>query len=492
MKFSELLAAAGLRPRSLTGQAEVTRVLADSRHVEAGSCFVAVRGTTADGHCYVPAAVAGGCAAIVCEDASVACPNVACAVVDDSREAVGRLAQALRGWPARKLTKIAVTGTNGKSTVTYLLRAVLEAAGHPTALLGTIDYQTGRRCLPAATTTPDPIVLAELTEEIVASGRTHLVLEASSHALDQRRLGGLEFRVGIFTNLSGDHIDYHHTVEEYLAAKRRLFTGLAPDAAAVANRDDARAAEMVAKIAAPVTWYGLDAPADVRGRIERLDLAGARFEVLWRDRRVSVATPLIGRHNVANCLAALAACAPLGLDLADAAEAIGTVRRIPGRLERVPTGAPYEVFVDYAHTDDALRNVLASLKQVRADDARVIVVFGCGGNRDRTKRPRMARVAQKLAERIVITSDNPRSEEPQAIIDEIVAGLNGSGRRKADIEADRRTAIGLAIDQARPGDIVLIAGKGHETYQILGDRRIDFDDVKEAEQAIRRREGAPA
>lgn len=491
MKFSELLAAAGLEPRSVTGQAEVTSVVADSRCAEAGSCFVAVRGTTADGHRYIQAAAAGGCAAVVCERPPRLPESVACAVVDDSRGAVSRLAQAIRGWPARKLVKIAVTGTNGKSTVAHLIRTVLEAAGLSTGLLGTIDYQTGRRCVPASTTTPDPIVLAELTEEMVASGRTHLVMEASSHALDQRRMAGLDFRVGVFTNLSGDHMDYHGTPAEYLAAKRRLFTGLAPDAAAVANRDDRSAAEMVEHIAAPVTWFGLDSPADLRGRIDRIDLTGSRFRMLCGDRQVPTATALIGRHNVSNCLAAAAACSVLGIDLPRAAEALGTVERIPGRLERVRVPAPYQVFVDYAHTDDALENVLTSLRQVKADEARLIVAFGCGGDRDRTKRPRMARVAQKLADRIVVTSDNPRSEDPHAIIAQIVSGLSAAGRQKADVEADRRTAIGIAVDQADPADVVLIAGKGHETYQILGDRRIDFDDVQEAAEAIRRREGIP-
>ena len=487
MRFSQLLESAGLAARRRGGDPEVTHVVADSRRVGVGSCYVAIRGTAVDGHGYIPAAVEADAAAIVCEDDSAAGAAGAVAVVADTREAVGRLAQAIRGWPGREMVNIGVTGTNGKTTVTYLIAAILESAGFAPAVMGTIQYQTGRRAVPASTTTPDPIEMADLAAEMLSSGRTHLVMEASSHALDQRRTSGLEFQVAVFTNLTGDHMDYHKTVEHYLASKRRLFEGLSGESVAVVNRDDPAGEKMVRDTAAVVRWYGLSAASDLRGRVDRIDPGGTAFALIEGDREVPVATPLIGRHNVMNCLAAAAACRAVGIELDRIAAALATVHRIPGRLERVPGDAPYEVFVDYAHTDDALRNVLESLLPIRRN-GRVTVVFGCGGDRDRSKRPRMARVAADLADRIVVTSDNPRTERPAAIIDEIIAGLDEAGRRKTDIEPDRRRAIGMAIDQAGPGDVVLIAGKGHEAYQIIGDQRIEFDDVTVAAEAIRRRE----
>ena len=488
MRFSMLLKSAGISPRHCRGEAEVTSVAVDSRQCQAGACFVAVRGWADDGHRYIPAAVSAGSSAVVCEDASTVPPEVAFAAVDDAREALGRLAQAIRGWPARALTSIAITGTNGKTTVAHLIREALAAAGHSPALLGTIRYETALRSVPAVTTTPDPVSLAEMTAEMVAGGQTHLVMEVSSHALDQRRTAGLDFRVAVFTNLSGDHLDYHKTMDRYLAAKRLLFEGLSPDATAVVNRDDDNnVGEAMAKATrAKVLWYGLSPAADLRARIREIDATGTRFDVICGAQEIPVATPLIGRHNVFNWLAAAGACTALGMDLSAVAPALERVAKIRGRLERVDSPAPYQVFVDYAHTDHALANVLSSFVAVKG--GRVIVVFGCGGERDRTKRPRMARVAEQLADRIVVTSDNPRNEDPQAIIDEIVAGLGEAGRAKADIEPDRRAAIGLAISQAREGDVVLIAGKGHEPYQILGDRRVQFDDVEVAEEMMRRRE----
>jgi len=487
MRFADLLRAAGLEPLSIQGDADVTDVVADSRRCRAGSCFVAVRGTEADGHQYVQTAVAGGACAVVGERAPSADVG-AWAVVQDTHLAVGRLAQAIRGWPARKLTCVGITGTNGKSTVAHLVRAVLEAAGHSTGLLGTIAYETGRRKVPAGTTTPDPIALAELTGEMVAEGRTHLVMEVSSHALDQRRTAGLELQVGIFTNLSGDHLDYHHTMDEYLAAKRRLFEQLGAEATAVINRDDAAGEQMAAATGGRVCWYGLSPAADLWARIDRIDAAGTDFTLACGERRVTARTRLIGRHNVYNCLAAAGACVALGVELDAIAEALGTVDCVPGRLQRVEADAPFEVFVDYAHTDDALANVLSALRPVTR--GRLIVVFGCGGDRDRTKRPRMARVAEELADEVVVTSDNPRREEPGAIIDEILAGMSETGRRAASVEPDRRTAIGLAVGLARAADVVLIAGKGHESYQILGEKRVHFDDVEEAAAAIVGREAS--
>ncbi|MGC9454354.1 MAG: UDP-N-acetylmuramoyl-L-alanyl-D-glutamate--2,6-diaminopimelate ligase [Phycisphaerae bacterium] len=489
MRFSELLSKADLSPLRVRGDAEVTGVVSDSRHSDTGRCFVAVRGTRQDGHRHIGSAVEAGASAVVCEDDSNVPPSVACAVVENSRVAAGRLAQAIRGWPVRKLDVVAVTGTNGKTTVTHLLRNVLSQAGAKPALLGTISYQTGARQEAANVTTPPAMELAEMTAEMVANGRTHLVMEVSSHALDQDRTAGLEPKVGVFTNLSGDHLDYHRTMDAYRAAKRRLFEQLSPEAAAVINRDDPAGEELAAATSAGVWWYGLSPAADVRARIDEIDADGSRFTLITPDGSCEIRTPLIGRHNVYNAVAAATGALALGVKLQTIAEALEKVDRVPGRLERVDVPAPYQVFVDYAHTDDALRNVLGALRPVTR--GRLIVVFGCGGDRDRSKRPRMARVAESLADYIVITSDNPRSEKPDAIIEEIVSGLSQAGRERAVVEPDRRRAIGRAVGSASAGDIVVIAGKGHEKVQIVGDDRIEFDDVREAARAMRQRESRP-
>ncbi|MFW6065558.1 MAG: UDP-N-acetylmuramoyl-L-alanyl-D-glutamate--2,6-diaminopimelate ligase [Planctomycetota bacterium] len=486
MLFSKLLSTAGLSPLRRRGDVEVTEVVTDSRRVRQDGCFVAVRGTQQDGHAHIGSAVKAGAAAVVCEDDAEVPASVACAVVDNTHIAAGRLAQAIRGWPVRKLDVVAVTGTNGKTTVTHLLRGILSAAGAKPALLGTISYQTGARSAAASVTTPSPIELAEMAEEMVANGRTHLVMEVSSHALDQDRTAGLEPKVAVFTNLSGDHLDYHRTMESYLAAKRRLFEQLPPHAFAVINRDDAWGEEFATATRADVWWYGLSPAADVRARIDEIEAAGSRFTLIARDARAEVSTPLIGRHNVYNAVAAATAAMALGVNIETIASALKEVDRVPGRLERVEVAAPYQVFVDYAHTDDALENVLGALRPVTR--GRLIVVFGCGGDRDRSKRPRMARVAESLADYMVITSDNPRSEKPEAIIEEIVAGLSSEGKEQSAIEPDRGEAIRRAVESASAGDVVVIAGKGHEKTQIIGDERIEFDDVQEAARAVRRRE----
>jgi len=486
MLLSQLLASAGLSAAARNGDAEIADVQLDSRRCGAGSCFVALPGRRDDGHKYVGQAIAAGASAVLCQDASAVGQPVAFAVVSDTHAAVGPLAQAIHGWPARRLICIGVTGTNGKTTVAHMARSILDAAGHKSALLGTISYETGRRSSPAVTTTPDPVGLAEMTAEMVEAGRTHLVMEVSSHALDQGRTAGIDFAVAVYTNLSGDHLDYHGDMDNYLAAKLRLFQRLGPEARAIINRDDEYAEAFARATKAQVTWYGLSDAADVKAKIESIGAAGSRFTLSCGRQEVCVATPMIGRHNVQNCLAAAGACTAVGVNLPTVAAALSRLEAVPGRLQPVPAEAPFRAFVDYAHTDDALQNVLSSLKPIV--EGRIIVVFGCGGDRDRSKRPRMARVAEELADRIVITSDNPRSEDPSLIIDQIVAGLSSAGRQKADVEPDRRAAIAMAVAQARPGDVVLIAGKGHETYQVVGEERLDFDDVKAAQEIIRRRE----
>ncbi|MBN1942276.1 MAG: UDP-N-acetylmuramoyl-L-alanyl-D-glutamate--2,6-diaminopimelate ligase [Phycisphaerae bacterium] len=484
MRFSVLLAESGVQPRVFRSDANVSDVSADSRRCAHGTCFVALRGAHQDGHEFIPAALRAGASAVVCQDPAVL-PHrskAALAVVDDTHDALGRLAQALQGWPSQQLTNIAVTGTNGKSTVTHLIREILRHTGRKVGLLGTVAYETPLRIVPATMTTPDPVTLAKLCTNMVADGATHLVMEASSHALDQKRTAGMDFAVGVFTNLTGDHLDYHGTMESYLAAKRLLFEGLSSRALAVINRDDPHADAIANATRARVFWYGLSPLADLQGRIGKIDAEGTTFDLLWHDQTVTVRTPLIGRHNVFNSLAAAGACLSLGVKIDDVAAALETIRNVPGRLQRVPTERNISVFVDYAHTDDALRNVLSALRPITS--GRILVVFGCGGDRDATKRPRMARVAQELADRIIITSDNPRTENPEKIIDEILAGLDDRGRAVCHIDSDRRRAIANAICQARDGDVVLIAGKGHETYQVIGEEKIHFDDVEAATECL--------
>jgi UDP-N-acetylmuramoyl-L-alanyl-D-glutamate--2,6-diaminopimelate ligase len=321
--------------------------------------------------------------------------------------------------------------------------------------------------------------------DMVAAGATHMVMEVSSHALSQHRTAGLNFAVAAFTNLSGDHLDYHGTMEQYLAAKRVLFEGLGGEAVAVLNRDDAASASLAGATKGKVVWYGIyqeggarkgTSVTDLIGRIERIDSTGTRFDLIWKGQAEKVRSGLIGRHNVSNCLAAAATCLSLGLELDVVAEALSQPIQVPGRFQRVPSAAPFEVLVDYAHTDDALDNALGALRPLTK--GKLIALFGCGGDRDRTKRPRMARIAQKWADRIVLTSDNPRTEDPQRIIDEILAGFDASGRAKLQVQPDRRCALALALEQAGEGDVVVLAGKGHEDYQILGTQKVHFDDAE--------------
>jgi UDP-N-acetylmuramoyl-L-alanyl-D-glutamate--2,6-diaminopimelate ligase len=489
MQFDELLTASGLGAECPAGQAEITAVVYDSREARQGACFVAVRGWKNDGHDFIGAAVEAGCSAIVCEDAAGVPDSLPHVLVDNTHIALGLLAQGFEGNPAGKLVNVGVTGTNGKTTVAHLIYNILEATGHETALLGTIEYKTGHRSVEANATTPDPLTLAGATSEMVRAGRTHLVMEVSSHALDQDRTAGINFRVGVFTNISGDHFDYHKTMENYVGAKRRLFESLAPGAVAVINRADDYAEEMARaaeQSGAKVCFYGLDSECDCSGRIVSMDDSGACFNVSTGGGEIEIRTPLIGRHNVMNSLAAAAACEALGVDLAAIGAALALSPVVPGRLEPVGGCSDYRVFVDYAHTDDALDNVLSALNKIKR--GRLIVVFGCGGDRDRTKRARMGEVAGRLADRVIITSDNPRSEEPQAIIDEVLSGVGGENVNRCEVCIDRREAIAMAIGQAEIGDIVLLAGKGHETYQETDQKRIEFSDVQVAAEIIRNRE----
>jgi UDP-N-acetylmuramoyl-L-alanyl-D-glutamate--2,6-diaminopimelate ligase len=465
-----------------------TAVQIDSRRVRAGDVFVAIRGPNCDGHDFIGQAVASGAKYIVYQsdrsipDLSGPAGKPVFVAVEHPAIAAGRLAQAAKGNPGAQLTNLAVTGTNGKTTITFLVRSCVEAVGSKCGLMGTVVYDTGSGVTSSSLTTPDCLTIADAQRQMVDGGAKYMVIEASSHALSQDRLAGVNFKAAAFTNLTGDHLDYHKTKENYLAAKTRLFTALTPDATAVLNRQ-ARESESIAQATkAHICWYAVDEPADLSARIESMTVEGTKFTLEYGGRRARVKTPLLGRYNVANHLAAAGLCLGAGLDLETVAAGLSSLKGVPGRLEKVSSNGDFAVLVDYAHTDDALQNVLTTLKPLC--QGRLITVFGCGGDRDKTKRPRMAAVVERLADVIFVTSDNPRTEKPEAVINDIMVGFRNPTSERLVVEPDRRKAIELAIEAAHPDDIVLLAGKGHETYQIIGDKRLDFSDKDIARQCL--------
>ncbi len=482
MTMDELLALV-----SSNGQ---TAVRIDSRRVQAGDVFVAIRGPNCDGHDFIGPAVASGAKYIVCErghtipEPSGPAGKPVLVRVESPAVAAGRLAQAAQGNPAAQLTNLAVTGTNGKTTITFLVRSCIETAGSKCGLMGTVVYDTGSGTTSSSLTTPDCLTIADAQRKMVEGGARYMVIEASSHALSQDRLAGVNFQAAAFTNLTGDHLDYHKTKEHYLAAKTRLFTALAPEAIAVLNKQVAESEPIARTTKARVCWYAVDEPADLSARIESMTVEGTKFTLEYQGRKERVKTPLLGRYNVSNHLAAAGLCLGAGLDLTTVASGLSSLKGVPGRLEKVSSNGEFAVLVDYAHTDDALQNVLTTLKPLCR--GRLITVFGCGGDRDKTKRPRMAAVVERLADVVFVTSDNPRTEKPEAIIDDIMVGFRDLSAERVTVEPDRRKAIELAIGTARPDDIVLLAGKGHETYQILGDKKFDFSDKDIARQCLTR------
>ena len=462
-------------------------VRTDSRLVQKGDVFVAVKGTEFDGHDFIDKAIANGAKYIVCQkrkDPSRSNTSHEWITVDDSTQAAAILAQAVHGNPASQLTNLAVTGTKGKTTVAFLVRSCVEQAGHKCGLIGTVIYDTcSGRSYPALLTTPDYLEIAAKQEEMVRNGATYMVIEASSHALSQNRLAQVPFKAAAFTNLAGDHMDYHKTKEDYLAAKTRLFSALTPDAAAVLNKQSPEARQIAGKTGAKILWYGVDQKADVAAHVQSMGTSETVFVLEYAGHSLTVKTPLLGLYNVSNCLAAAGLCLAAGLDLDTVAAGLSALKGIPGRLEKIDGGSFY-VIIDYAHTDDALKNVLSTLKPLCKGKLRV--VFGCGGDRDKTKRPRMAKVAEELGDVVIVTSDNPRTENADGIIRDVVAGFQNIDTKI--IEPDRKRAIELAIQAAEKDDIVVLAGKGHEDYQIIGKQKFHFSDKEIAEECIRRRQ----
>ncbi len=519
----------------------------DSRQVTQGSVFVAIRGTNVDGHNYIPQAIKRGARVIVAQNnanipeilantpsTSTNTPSTAdgtgsksskvrLITVQDTSLVLAELAQAANGYPDKQLCCLGVTGTNGKTTVAWLTRAILnahdaanndDAKSTPTeqpkprcGLIGTINYDLGYETISADNTTPDAVRLASMMRKMCDNGLNTVIMECSSHALAQNRTAGINFNAAAFTNLTGDHLDYHKTQEAYLAAKKKLFESLNTNAIVILNAHDTASYEIARGCKANIWYYGirddivnssvetdrelshreLSSQNDkcrltISAQVEQMGLRGCRFELDILGQKRMVSCPLIGRHNISNVLAAAGLAKAAGVDIDTIVRAVGVFSGVPGRLERIDCGQDYFVFVDYAHTDDALAHVLQTLKALAR--GRLILVFGCGGQRDRTKRPRMARVAQQYANIIVVTNDNPRNEDPLEIIADIRKGFSHKGRDKVAEIPDRRKAIIYALQQAGKNDTVLIAGKGHETYQLVGDKVLHFDDREVVRETI--------
>jgi len=472
--------------------ATVSGVTHDSRAVTPGGCFVAVPGFKQDGRRYIADALGRGAALIVAQGADpLGAGDTARVLVPSTREALARLADAYHRHPSGALALVGITGTSGKTTTAFLVEALLRGAGHRTGLIGTIEYRIGDAREAAGQTTPEAVEVQALLARMRDAGVTAAAMEVSSHALSLSRVDGIDFDVAVFTNLSQDHLDFHRTMDEYRRAKTRLFALLAasgkPRRAAVINADDPAGASMVEGLSVRTLRYALRAAADVRPRHVTSDAGGIRLEAETPAGRVAVASRMVGEHNAMNLLAAIAVGVALDVAPARIGEALSAVAVVPGRFERVEAGQPFLVVVDYAHKPDALEHVLRTGRKLVTGAGRLGVVFGCGGDRDRGKRPMMGEIAVRLADRTWVTSDNPRTERPEAIIDEILAGIgaraDAHGARHVAI-ADRRAAIRDAIGWARPGDVLVIAGKGHETYQIVGADVLPFDDRKVARQVL--------
>ena len=490
MILSELVKIAGLGELQLVVDPEITGIHADSRQVVNGSLFVAVKGKTVDGHDYIGKAIEQGAVAIVLDNyeflASSASP--AFIVVPDSAEALGRLASVWYGEPSRQMMVVGVTGTNGKTTIATLLYKLFRSLGYKAGLLSTVCNYVNDEAIPTDHTTPDQLTINRLMAMMVDAGCEYAFMEVSSHAVDQKRVNGIDFNGGIFTNLTRDHLDYHHTTENYLKTKKKFFDNLSAKAFALTNVDDKNGMVMLQNTSAQRRTYSLQTSADFKGKIIESHFEGTEMEI----NRQLVHTHFVGRFNVYNLLAVYGAAILLGEDKYDVLIALSALLPVSGRFETIRSPQGFTAIVDYAHTPDALENVLNSIHEVLDGNGRVITVVGAGGNRDKGKRPLMAKVAARMSDQLILTSDNPRYENPDEIIRDMYAGLPsdysggeaeanlphsiGGGREKALCITDRRQAIKTAVALAKKDDIILIAGKGHENYQEINGVKYPFDD----------------
>lgn len=490
MKLEQVLAGLDIAAVNGPSAIEIASIECDSRKVTRGAIFFALRGAKLEGAQFVEDALRRGAMAVASGAERPADFPAEAAWIQLSsgteRRGLARAAANFYAHPADALKLVGVTGTNGKTTTTYLVDSILRAAGRTSGLIGTTGYRTPKGHRDALNTTPESLELQRIFAEIRDAGGTHATLEASSHALAMERLWGCHFAVAVFTNLTRDHLDYHQTFEAYFAAKRRLFEGTgagAPDVGVI-NADDPYGASLKGLARSTLT-YGLKGSPDLAVKKLTLSAAGLEFTAQTPAGDVRVRSPLVGRMNAYNILAAMGAGVGLGIPVEQIERGIADLAAVPGRFERIDEGQPFLVVVDYAHTDDALRNVISTARELSAT-AQIITLFGAGGERDRTKRPLMGEAAGSLSDLVVLTSDNPRSEDPLRIINDVVVGLQ-KANAKYRIEPDREQAIAMALDAAQTGDIVILAGKGHETYQVLREGAIDFDDREKARTILRRK-----
>ena len=504
MKFPQVMR--DVETLSISGDAEIQGIAYDSRKLRPGWLFMAMRGESSDGNRYIDAAIRAGASGVVSDSTSLPQPaNIAFARVAHGRRALAGISANFYGRPAERLKLTGITGTNGKTTTTFLTEHILRSAGRSVAMIGTIEYHVAGRVLPAPHTTPESLELNATFAEAVTFGATEAVMEVSSHALEQGRVYGLHYDVAVFTNLTRDHLDYHRSMEAYFASKQKLFqaNGGAAPRVAVINEDDSSGRALRETAVASdteVLSYGLQPDCDATAENIAYTPTGTRFRLRLRGEHVDCESRLIGEINAYNVLAASGAAYSRGCSLEEIRKAISTFHSVPGRFELVACGQPFIVVVDYAHTDDALRNLTRIARQLlsqQKSNGKIITLFGCGGDRDRSKRPLMGRAAGEGSDFVVLTSDNPRSEDPRQIISDALPGLQQTNTPHL-VEADRRKAIAAAISKAHPGDIVLLAGKGHEKYQITCEGTFPFDDVQVAKQALasvgyraETREGAP-
>jgi UDP-N-acetylmuramoyl-L-alanyl-D-glutamate--2,6-diaminopimelate ligase len=485
MKLAEVIAE--VKPVEVIGEmnTEITSVNYDSRKTSPGSLFCAIRGLQSDGTDFIPSAVEKGAAAVLAEDYDgPMADGVSFIRVADARLAMALAAASFYGRPSSKLDLVGITGTNGKTTTSYLIRSILRGSGSEPGLIGTISYEYSGKKFPAPNTTPESVDLQALLNEMVKAGAKHAVMEVSSHAVALKRVAGCEFKVKLFTNFTQDHLDFHGTMEEYFAAKKALFTAFS--GVNVINADDPKADELKRSASGEVITYGVVSRADVTASDVEISHTGTSFKLITPAGEAAIKSRLVGRHNLYNLLSAAGAAIALGRSLDEISHGLACAEDVPGRLERIDAGQDFTVLVDYAHTEDALSRALTAARELT--QGRLIVVFGCGGDRDRTKRPKMGRVAASLADVVILTSDNPRTEDPLEILKQTEAGATSEGLKVKGSNfftyADRADAISFAVGAARGGDTILIAGKGHEDYQIIGTAKHHFDDRETAKTAV--------
>jgi len=486
--LSNLLAGLPLSLVSLVEDRKIRGIAYDSRQVERDFLFVAVKGYQTDGHLYVPDALERGACAVILQDMVAVPGNISWALGADTRKILAQTAARYYDYPARKMKMVGVTGTNGKTTTANLIEAIYREHGMSTGLIGTIHNRIGDRLLPVEHTTPESADLQQLLAEMAAAGVQVVAMEVSSHALVLHRVEECAFDTAVFTNLTQDHLDFHGDMQQYLEAKSLLFSGLGRDdgkhgaKCAVVNIDDPAAEQIIAACRVPVITCGINKDADVKARDVRVTAHGVTFTVVQGDEQVDLKLKLTGKFNAYNALAAVAAGLADHIPMPTIKAALERVTGVPGRFELVNGGQDFAVVVDYAHTPDGLANVLATAREFTTN--KLICLFGCGGDRDRAKRPMMGAIAARMSDLVVVSSDNPRSEDPLAIIEDVLVGVRQVAGANYTVVADRREAIKQAIGAAAPGDVVLIAGKGHEDYQIIGSRRVHFDDREEAGEAL--------